>query len=209
MPIKSSQAAVDLIVAEEVSSKAYYQQHYQHPEWPGGASGVTIGIGYDCGYSRPDIIAADWGDKLPAAMVKCLEDVAGVNGSPARSYAYQLRGVVTVPWDAAMAVFLERDMPKWEGMVAHALPNTDKLSADSFGALVSLSYNRGTGGFTSHGIPGDRNEEMRNIHALMAAGQFDRIPDEFRHMKRIWPNVHGLQHRRDHEAALFQKGLQA
>jgi len=50
---------------------------------------------------------------------------------------------------------------------------------------------------------------MRNIRALMAAEQFDRIPDELRHMKRIWPNVSGLQHRRDHEAALFQKGLQA
>lgn len=203
--VKSSQAAIDLIVAEEVSSKAYYEAHYQHPEWPGGASGVTIGIGYDCGYSRPDTIAADWGNKLPAPMVKCLEDVAGIHGSPARSYAYQLRGAVTVPWDAAMAVFLQRDMPKWESIVAHALPNTDKLSADSFGALVSLAYNRGA----SFSNAGDRYTEMRNIKALMAAEQFDRIPDEFRHMKRLWPNVSGLQHRRDHEAALFQKGLAA
>ncbi len=209
MTIKSSQAAIDLIVAEEVSSQATYQKLYQHPEWPGGASGVTIGIGYDCGYSRPDIIAADWGDKLPAVMVRALEHVAGISGSPAHSHAQELRGVVTVPWDAAMAVFMQRDMPKWEGIVSHALPNTDKLSGDSFGALVSLAYNRGAGGFNAPGHPGDRTEEMRNIHALMAAQQFERIPDEFRHMKRIWPNVVGLQHRRDHEAALFQKGLQA
>ena len=32
---------IDLIVAEEVSSRDYYVAHYQHPEWPGGASGVT------------------------------------------------------------------------------------------------------------------------------------------------------------------------
>lgn len=202
--VKSSQAAIDLIVAEEVSSQATYQQMYQHPEWPGGASGVTIGIGYDCGYSRPDIIAADWGDKLPAPMVKCLEDVAGVTGSPASSYAHQLRGAVTVPWDAAMAVFIGRDMPKWEAIVAHALPNTDKLSPDSFGALVSLAYNRGA----SFSNAGDRFREMRAIHDLMAAEQFDQIPGEFRSMKRLWPNVSGLQHRRDHEADLFQKGLQ-
>lgn len=207
MPLKSSQAAIDLIVTEEVSSQAAYQKLYQHPEWPGGASGVTIGIGYDCGYSTRDVIAADWGDKLPAAMVKCLEDVAGIHGSPASSYAHQLRGAVTVPWEAAMAVFEQRDMPKWEQIVAHALPNTDKLSGDSFGALVSLAYNRGAGGFTASG--GDRFLEMRNIHALMAAGQFDRIPHEFQSMKRLWPNVSGLQHRRDHEAALFQKGLAA
>lgn len=201
--VRSSKAAIDLIVAEEVSSQATYQAKYQHPEWPGGASGVTIGIGYDCGYSTPDVIAADWGDKLPAAMVKCLEDVAGIHGSPAASYAHMLRGVVTVPWDAAMAVFIGRDMPKWEQIVAHALPNTDKLAPDSFGALVSLAYNRGA----SFSLAGDRYMEMRGIKLLMGAQQFDRIPDELRSMKRLWPNVQGLRLRRDHEAALFEKGL--
>jgi hypothetical protein len=204
--VRSSQAAIDLIVAEEVSSQAVYTTKYQHPEWPGGASGVTIGIGYDCGYSTANTILGDWGDKLPAPMVKCLQDVAGIHGSPASSYAHMLRGVVTVPWAAAMAVFIGRDMPKWEGIVSRALPNTDKLSPDSFGALVSLCYNRGAGGFADGS---DRDREMRVIKAHMAAGEFDKIPAEFRSMKRIWPNVSGLQHRRDHEAALFEKGLAA
>lgn len=204
MILKSSQAAIDLIVAEEVSSQATYQKLYQHPEWPGGASGVTIGIGYDCGYSRPDVIAADW-NMLSTGMVHALEAVAGITGSAARSHAAALRGVVTVPWDAAMAVFEQRDMPKWESIVAHALPNTDKLNGDCFGALVSLAYNRGA----SFSQPGDRYTEMRGIKMLMGAEQFDRIPDEFRSMKRLWPNVLGLRLRRDHEAALFQKGLDA
>ena len=201
--VRSSQAAINLIVTEEVSSQATYEKLYQPPSWPGGMSGVTIGIGYDCGYSTPDVIAADWGDKLPAPTVKCLEDVAGIHGSPAQSYAHALRGVVTVPWDAAMAVFIQRDMPKWEQTVAHALPNTDKLAPDSFGALVSLAYNRGA----SFGLAGDRYTEMRGIRYLMGAEQFERIPDEFRSMKRLWPNVLGLRLRRDHEAALFEKGL--
>jgi hypothetical protein len=97
MTLKSSQAAIDLIVAEEVSSQQTYQAKYQHPEWPGGASGVTIGIGYDCGYSGAHQIAADWGDKLPALAVKALESVAGVHGPAAHSLASELRGVVTVP----------------------------------------------------------------------------------------------------------------
>lgn len=202
-PLKSSQAAIDLIVMEEVSSEATYRKLYQHPEWPGGASGVTIGIGYDCGYSTPAVIAGDWGDKLPAAMVKALEDVAGIHGSPASSHAHALHSFVTVPWDAAMAVFQQRDIPKWEAIVAHALPNTDKLAPDCFGALVSLAYNRGA----SFQLSGDRYAEMRGIRALMGAGQFDRIPDEFRAMKRLWPNMVGLRNRRDHEAALFEKGL--
>jgi len=203
--LKSSAAAIDLIVSEEVSSQAIYQKLYQHPEWPGGASGVTIGIGYDCGYSTPSVIAGDWSDKLPAAMIKALQEVAGIHGSPASSHAHALRGAVTVPWDAAMAVFTERDMPKWESLVALALPNTDKLAPDSFGALVSLAYNRGA----SFAAPGDRYREMRAIHDHMACARFDEIPDEFRSMKRLWPNMVGLRNRRDHEADLFGKGLAA
>jgi GH24 family phage-related lysozyme (muramidase) len=202
--VKSSQAAIDLIVAEEVSSEAVYQAEYQHPTWPGGESGVTIGIGYDCGYASAATIAADWGAQLSAAMVKCLQDVAGVTGSPASSYAHELRGAVTVPFSAAMAIFMSRDMPKWEALVAKDLPNTDALSGDSFGALVSLAYNRGDGGFNSLN---PRFSEMHAIRQLMALQQFAKIPDEFRAMKRLWPNVSGLRHRRDHEADLFQKGL--
>src|SRR5579872_3346072 len=163
MTLKSSQAAIDLIVAEEVSSQGTYQRLYRSPEWPGGASGVTIGIGYDCGYSTPDQIMADWSDQLPDAMVHALITVAGIHGSPAKAEAAHLHGTVDVPWNAAMAVFLKRDMPKWEGIVMHALPNTDQLQPDSFGALVSLTYNRGPS-FTT---PGDRYREMRDIRQLM------------------------------------------
>lgn len=205
MSIKSSQAAVDLIVMEEVSSKQTYIAKYQHPEWPGGMSGVTVGIGYDCGYSTANTIQGDWGDKLPAPMVAALQAVAGVHGSPAVSHAHELHGIVTIPWDAAMAVFIGRDMPKWEGIVAKALPNTDKLSPDSFGALVSLAYNRGP----SFSNAGDRYREMRSIHDHMASFRFDLIPADFRSMKRLWPQVAGLRARRDHEAILFAKGLAA
>jgi hypothetical protein len=203
MTIRSSQAAVDLIVMEEVSSKNLYNLKYQHPEWPGGASGVTIGIGYDCGYSTPTVIQGDWGDKLPVAMVAALEAVAGIHGTPAASHAHELRGVVTVPWAAAMAVFLGRDMPKWEATVLKALPNATQLAPDSFGALVSLAYNRGP----SFSNVGDRYREMRAIRDHLANQQFSEIPDDIRSMKRLWPNVVGLRNRRDHEAKLFEKGL--
>ena len=205
MTIRSSQAAVDLIVMEEVTSKNLYNLKYQHPEWPGGASGVTIGIGYDMGYSTPTVIQADWGDKLPVAMVAALEAVAGIHGSPAASHAHELRNVVTVPWAAAMAVFLGRDMPKWEATVAKALPNAAQLAPDSFGALVSLAYNRGP----SFSTAGDRYREMRAIRDHLANQQFAEIPDDIRSMKRLWPNVVGLRNRRDHEAKLFEKGLVA
>ena len=201
--IRSSQAAVDLIVMEEVTSKNLYNLKYQHPEWPGGASGVTIGIGYDVGYSTPTVIQADRGDKLPVGMVAALEAVAGIHGSAASSHAHELRNVVMVPWAAAMAVFLGRDMPKWEATVLTHLPNSIQLAPDSFGALVSLAYNRGP----SFSAVGDRYREMRAIRDHLANQQFEEIPDDFRSMRRLWPNVVGLRNRRDHEAALFEKGL--
>jgi hypothetical protein len=95
--------------------------------WPGGASGATIGIGYDRGYSTANTIQGDRGDKLPAPM--CLQDVAGIHGSPASSYAHSLRGVL---WDAAMAVFI--------GHLCHLLIRialaTSRLSAWSVSLLI-------------------------------------------------------------------------
>jgi hypothetical protein len=45
-----SQAAFDMIVEFEVSGEAAYDKRYRQPTRPGAASGITIGIGYDCGH---------------------------------------------------------------------------------------------------------------------------------------------------------------
>jgi GH24 family phage-related lysozyme (muramidase) len=84
--------------------------------------------------------------------------------------------------------------------VAAALPNCDKLSPDSLGAIVSLAYNRGA----SFG-PG--RPEMHNIYNHMVAQQFDKIPAEFVSMTRLWPKGGDLYRRRLHEAELFKAGL--
>jgi hypothetical protein len=201
--LRSSPAAVDLIVTSEVTSEATYTRLYQHPTWPGGMSGVTVGIGYDCGYSTADQIFADWSGKLSSEMVEALQDCAGITGPAASSHAHALIGVVTVPFDAAMTVFEGRDMPKFESLVQRSLPNTDKLSPDSFGALTSLTYNRGA----SFNTPGSRYMEMRAIRQHMAGCTFNLIPDDLRAMIRLWPNALGLRIRRDKEADLFAKGL--
>lgn len=203
--MRSSIEALNLIISCEVTSEAAYTKLYTHPTWPGGMSGVTIGIGYDCGYSTSDQIDEDWADKLPLEMVEAMQEVAGITGPAASSHAHMLVGKVVVPWDAAMAVFEGRDMPKWEGIVQRSLPNTDKLSGDSFGALTSLTYNRGA----SFSTPGARYMEMRAIYQHMAGNTFNLIPDDLRAMTRLWPNALGLRIRRDKEADLFAKGLLA
>lgn len=203
--MKSSRAAVDLIITEEVSSKAVYEKKYQRPEWPGGASGITVGIGYDLGYSTPDQIVADWKDYLTPDVIREMQKYAGLTGQQAHAVLGESREHIVIPWNAAMAVFMKHDMPKWESRVLKACPGSDKLPAGCFGVLTSLAYNRGAS-FTK---AGDRYEEMRAIRAHVNAEEWDKIPDEIRNMKRLWPDVTGLRDRRDHEAALWERSLAA
>lgn len=199
-----SKSAFDLIVSEEVTSKEYYIKNYQRPEWPGGASGITIGIGYDLGYASKDKINADWKDKVSPNMLAVMQKCAGITGTNAKNLLKSVKNSILIPWDAAIDVFAKRDVPQWASLVNKVLPNCDKLNSTCFGVLVSLSYNRGTGGFNSST---DRNKEMVEIKTYMKNQQFDKIPDALRRMARIWPNLPGLQKRRKREADLFEQGL--
>ena len=203
MADKPSKAAIDLIVESEVTSKGYYEKHYRKPEWPGGASGITIAVGYDLGFANEAKLRNDWTGKISDDMIDALIKYAGLTGEHAHAELAAAREEIDIPWEAAYDVFENIDMPDWSAKVKKALPNTDKLSEDSFGALVSLAYNRGA----SFSKDGDRYKEMREIKENMANETFDQIPDCFREMKRLWPNVRGLQDRRDAEANLFEKGL--
>lgn len=201
-----SDAAIKLIVDSEISDEATYRKMYQHPTWPQGQSGVTIGIGYDCGYVSETELHYDWSGILPEDMISILQNKAvGHKGIEAQAVTHELYSSVIVPWDAAMSEFKHIEVPKWINRVAKIVPNTTALSPDSLGALVSLSYNRGT----SYNLQGDRYREMRNIKALMASKRFSAIPEQFRSMARLWPNMKGLRIRRMKEADLFEKGLTA
>lgn len=199
-----SDDAFNLIVTEEDSDEAYYTRHYQHFEWPQGASGPTIGIGYDCGYVTTGEARVDWDSILDDANIAVVVRACGLKGEMARAFVNAHRNEATVTWQQAIAEFRNREVPKWIGRVTAALPNCDKLSATSLGALVSLAYNRGSGGFND---PGPRYSEMRAIKMLMTAENFSKIPAEFLSMRRLWPVGGDLWRRRGHEAALFQNGL--
>ena len=200
-----SAAAFDLIVEFEVSSRALYQQRYRGATWPGESSGVTIGIGYDVGYSSARLMQEDWGRAIPLAMLNALLGAVGVTGLAAKAKAAALAGQIDIDFDTALGIHRNKIVPRWVGLTQDALPNTDALSADSLGALVSLTYNRGA----QYSTPGDRAFEMRNIHDHMQARRFDLVPGEIRAMKHLWPNTPGLQNRREREAAMFQRGLAA
>lgn len=202
-----SQKAFDLIVESEVSSRAVYEARYRRPTLPGGQSGVTIGIGYDCGHTRAATIRSEWTGRIPATMVTALAGIAGLKGEAARKNLAVLRQLVDVPWEAALGVFADASLPKYVLLARSALPNFDELPPDCQGALVSLVYNRGA----SFAVAGPRYAEMRTIKALMAAQDFGAIAAQLQAMKRLWsaPSVRGVALRREREAALFTAGLAA
>lgn len=198
-----SQAAVDLIVSAEVSSRAIYERKYRRPEWPGGRSGVTVAIGYDLGFATVAKVRADWSGKLPKHMIDAMVDCCGVTGDAARDLTARVRDKIDIPWDQAIAVFMRLDMPDWIARVCNAIPGADKLSPDCLGALTSLAYNRGA----SFNNSGERYAEMRDIKAHVMSGRLDLVDDDILAMKRLWPDMRGLQLRREAEAKLWERGL--
>jgi hypothetical protein len=192
-----------LLVTEEDGDQNYYLKYESHFSWPGGSSGPTVGVGFDCGYETVASVAEEWSGYVDAARVAVLQKAAGIKGAAAHQFVLAHGHEVTVTWAESLAQFSGRELPRWEAIVERALPNTDMLGGDSFGALCSLTYNRGA----SYDSPGSRFVEMRNIKAHMAAQRFDLIPNEFLAMRRLWPVGGDLWNRRTHEALLFRDGL--
>jgi hypothetical protein len=202
--------ASDLIVACEVGSRHQYERMYESPTWPKGRSGITIGVGYDIGYSTVDSFKSDWAPYLSAERLSQLSEACGIYAHPAQQLLARLGGIV-VDWQTASAQFYARTQPRYVGQTEAALPNCALLNGVCLGALVSLTYNRGPSfGVSAEHDPTGRYAEMRNINSHMRAREFDRIPCEIRAMKRLWqgvPDMAGLLTRREAEAALFEIGL--
>src|SRR6188768_168613 len=77
-------ASLELIVRFEVGSRQRYQKEFQRPIWPGGQSGVTIGIGYDLGMAPKAQITSDWEIHLFEPELAALLAVQGVTGPAAK-----------------------------------------------------------------------------------------------------------------------------
>ena len=206
----------DFCVRWETGGKAYYQGVIKsRPVWPGYASGVTIGCGYDLGYHTPGQVRADWGGRIGAADLSRLEAAIGLKTTEpgraakvARARAFVAAFAdITVPWDVAIAQFDQSKMPTLVAELYRVLDHLDRLHPHSRAALLSLTFNRGSGGYAS---AKDRFREMRAIASAMTTGTpaaIASIPAALRSMKRIWGAASSLSKRRDEEAVLFEAGL--
>jgi DNA/RNA endonuclease G (NUC1)/GH24 family phage-related lysozyme (muramidase) len=208
-----SPRAFDLIVRHETGGPAYYDKVIRkRPVWPGHRSGITIGFGYDLGHVTAAEFERDWGAALPQAERAALARCVGLHGGNAaeerlRQLLAAVRHVV-VEWPVAEAVYRAATLPRFAARTNQVLPNCEMLHPDSFGALVSLTFNRGT----SYRAEGDRYAEMRAVRDAMEARRFAEISRLIRAMRRIWTGTTieaEMHRRRENEAALFEAGLAA
>ncbi|MFH1343481.1 MAG: hypothetical protein ABIL01_20100 [Pseudomonadota bacterium] len=211
---KLSKRSADMIVAFEVTSKNAYERKYKAPIWPHGASGVTIGIGYDVGYVTKSWLHEDWdASGIPPRQIAELERACELTGRAAEAILPTLSGI-DIPWASAIQQFNNFVLPRYTAETLAALPKLGKLvqgNIDCVGALVSLTYNRGA----SFSRETDRYREMRAIRRHADDERWDAIPEEIRKMQRLWktpdgrpiPNMAGLLTRRELEAKLFEEGL--
>lgn len=176
-----------------------YEGIDQPSDWPGGDSGITIGLGYDLGYESAGDFQNDWQPLLSAGDFTALTQVIGLKGTDAKAKAPGLKTIKIKSSDAE-SVFLERSVPKYQKLTQQAFPGVDDLPADAQGALFSLVYNRGAG------MNGDSRAEMRAIRDLVPQGDLQGIADQIRAMKRLWEGkgLDGLLKRRDAEADLVE-----
>jgi len=200
-PLKISDTAVNLIKSFEGCAP--------NPEWPGGDSGITLGYGCDIGVDPKSLSA--WQNYLSAGDLKRLEAVKGLTGQAARKALASVKSIA-IHGDDAEAVFVDYTLPSEITTTLKYFPGSEKLPPDSFGALVSLVYNRGPG------VEGERRTEMKAVRDALKAGsvsdearavEWPKVVVEIAKMVRLWPDkptASNLSGRRLAEAALFALG---
>jgi len=167
--------------------------------WPGGSSGITIGIGYDLGYVTVDQFESDWEPCLSEETLARLKTAIGRTGIAAKNRAAQFADIRISPQDSE-SVFFNRTIPLHALRTELALPGVSGLPDDVQGALLSLVFNRGTS------MVGDRRLEMRAIRDAVPRKDIQEIAKQLRSMKRLWvgKGLDGLIRRREAEARLVE-----
>lgn len=203
--MQPNEATLRLLLRFEVGGgEEYYNRLLRSPTWPGEASGVTIGVGYDLGYNSPETIRHDWAGQLNDQIIERLVTVAGKKGQQARAALGSVRDII-IPWAAAFAVFQTVTIPKFWEKTSTVFPGVGDTHPNCQGGLLSLVFNRG------ESLVGDRRREMRAIRELVSAKDYREIARQIRLMKRLWRGTsieRGMSRRRDAEADLVLSSLE-
>jgi len=195
--------SIDFIIQHEAGGRAYYDKVLQKPTWPGGESGITIGLGYDLGYNSEKQFNLDWGKTLTEANIKTLKTVLGLKGEKAK---ISLKGEllnIRIPYNIAYDVFVKCSVPRFYKLALSIYPEMVNLNEDTQGALVSMIFNRGAS------LNGDSRKEMRSIVEFVKNKDYEGIAEEVEKSKRLWEHkgLDGLVIRREAEADMIRDSI--
>lgn len=203
---------VAFIAKEETGGLSYYNQVTRWPHFPGHASGITIGVGYDLRFNTAADFKRSWKDHLPNSLIKELLKDIGIKGSKKRAQELKDKGF-EVEFFAAWSVLVGLTLPRYYKMTESIYPSLGQLPESCRSCLVSLVFNRGSK------ISGKGREEMKNIQSILVRCEdptltkvkrrqiLTEVEDELISMKRLWNASSGLIKRREAEAALWRKGV--
>ena len=124
-----SQKAFDLITSFEGCSLA--------PDWPGGASGITYGFGYDCGYNLHDQIQRDWGSYVNGNVLAFMMSCSGRTGLLGKSMITPATKILRITQQAADEVFNNKTLPRFKKLAFDTYPGLENLPEDAQGAIVT------------------------------------------------------------------------
>jgi hypothetical protein len=179
-----------------------------HPYWPKGNSGITIGVGWDLGHHSQQDFLKTWAG-LGTETLKKLQIAVGKRGSQAEQLVPSLKTIV-VPRDVSLAVFQGSLSEDYYPQLLGLFPGVENLPAEVQVALLSVVFNRGT--VLGHdpnwktATELDRRWEMRRLQDDVKRGDLFAIYIRLGTMKRIWETTgpRGLMYRRRNEQHLIR-----
>jgi len=203
--IAYSTFGLNKIISWEVGSKSYYDKYLSTPTWPGGDSGVTLGIGVDLGfYTKAQV--AEMFSFLPQNQIKELQSAVGYTGQKAHVQIGPKMKQIHISYEDAVGVFKKYDIPKATRELLKIYPNAPKLNPDTTAMLLSLVYNRG------NSLRGNTRVDMADIAHItetIEAEDYEAIAQEFEDMTRLWKGkgLDGLVNRRLEEADIIRHSV--
>jgi hypothetical protein len=171
-----------------------------HPYWPGGESGITIGVGWDLGQHCKSELFRAWAG-LDRATLRQLEEAIQKRGRAAALLVPQLK-LIDVPRSISRSVFRSSLEDSYYPMTLRLFPGVERLPTEVQVALLSVVFNRGVllgrDPDWSKAKELDRRWEIRRLREDVRQRDFFAIYIRLGTMKRLWEKSgpRGLLYRR-------------
>jgi len=134
------------IAKAETGGLSYYDNNAQFPHYPGGKSGITIGVGFDLGQNSTQEFTRVWSSYLSSTEIAELSKDSKLKNRPKRGSKKRARELkkmgIQISFDIAWQVFTKDTLPDYYDKTQSIYPSLPNLPDLCRSALVSLIYQR-------------------------------------------------------------------